>query len=245
MKKRHYLFIAIIISLVISNAIAIPVLSAKGLFTSPEGAFTIYPYLRWALSIFTIVLLFCCVVMSHKFATGRFQEILFVVSAILLISIILSFLVFALADCKFEFAIIDWFGAFDMMAVSVMYYLFLGVVFALLFILYGIVINKNFFSVFSKNGPYGKLKQVKDSNLENSRWMNDKEKKTIFKPYNYSQLGTVAKDGIPVMASLDDNKKDMKVMFNSPCHSIIIGSTGSGKTTTFVSPMIQIYYRHA
>ncbi len=240
MKQKHYLLIAIIISFVVSNVIAIPVLVTKGLFVSAAGSFTIIPYLRWTLTILIISMLFNCVVMSHKFASGRFQEILFVIAALLLISMIFSFLIFALVDCKFEFTIIDWFGAFDMMLISYMYYIFLGIIFAVLFTLYCLLINKNFLSVFSKNGPYGKLKQVRDSNLENSRWMTDKEKKTIFKPYSYSQLDTVTKDGIPVMASLDENKKDMQVMFNSPCHSIIIGSTGSGKTTTFVSPMIQI-----
>jgi type IV secretory pathway TraG/TraD family ATPase VirD4 len=42
------------------------------------------------------------------------------------------------------------------------------------------------------------------------------------------------------MAELTADGKDMKILFNSPCHSIIIGSTGSGKTTTFVNPMIQL-----
>jgi type IV secretion system protein VirD4 len=42
------------------------------------------------------------------------------------------------------------------------------------------------------------------------------------------------------MAKLKNKGKDMDVIFNSPCHSLIIGSTGSGKTTTFVSPMIQL-----
>ena len=39
---------------------------------------------------------------------------------------------------------------------------------------------------------------MKDSNLENSRWMTEKEKKTIFKQYSFSALGNVTKDGIPV-----------------------------------------------
>ena len=240
MKQRYYLYIALIISLVVSNVIAIPVLATTGLFKSAEGTITFFPYLRWTASIFIITMLFNCVVLSHKFATGRFQEVLFVVAAVLLISIILAFILFALVECKFEFTIIDWFGSFDSMLISGIYYLLLAIVFGLLFAVYGLIINKNFFTIFSKNGPYGKLKQVTNSNLENSRWMTEKEKKTIFKTYNFSQLNTVTKDGIPVMASLDQNKKDMKVMFNSPCHSIIIGSTGSGKTTTFVSPMIQI-----
>jgi len=70
--------------------------------------------------------------------------------------------------------------------------------------------------------------------------MNDEEQKRLFKTYKYSNLKNTKKDGIPVMAKLTPNGKDMEVAFNSPCHSLIIGSTGSGKTTTFVSPMIQL-----
>ena len=77
-----------------------------------------------------------------------------------------------------------------------------------------------------------------EANLENSRWLNDDEKKKIFKPCKYSQLGNIKKDGVPVMAKLTNKDKDMEILFNSPCHSIIIGSTGSGKT--FVNPMIQL-----
>ena len=240
MKKRHVLCLVIIISFILANVITIPVIKTRGMFVDATGSFTLVPYFRWMISIFIAFMLFQCIVASQKFATGRFQEILFVITSIMLISVILSYLLFALFDCKFEFGIIDWLGTFDKMIVSGLYYLFLIIVFLGLFVLYCFVINKNFISVFAKNGPNGKLKQVKDSNLENSRWMTSKEKKTIFKSYTYSQLNTVSKDGIPVMASLDENKKDMQVLFNSPCHSIIIGSTGSGKTTTFVSPMIQL-----
>ncbi|MBQ9448864.1 MAG: type IV secretory system conjugative DNA transfer family protein [Acholeplasmatales bacterium] len=240
MKQRHYFYMALIISFLVSNAIAVPVLVSTGLFTSVEGNFTMIPYIRWVVPFFVIMLLFMCVVMSHKFSSGKFQEVLFVLSALLLISIILSYIVFALISCKFEFTVIDWFGSFDQMVVSWLYYLMLILVFFSIFSLYCFVINKNFISIFAKDGPSGKLKQMKDSNLENSRWMTEKEKKTIFKQYSFNSLGNVTKDGIPVKATLDPNKKDMQVMFNSPCHSIIIGSTGSGKTTTFVSPMIQI-----
>ena len=240
MKQRQYFYISLIISFLVSNAIVIPVLVSTGLFKSVEGNFTLIPYIRWIIPIFVILLLFMCVVMSHKFSSGKFQEVLFILSALLLISVILSYLLFALISCKFEFTVIDWFGSFDEMIVSWLYYLMLILVFLSVFALYCFVINKNFISIFSNDGPSGKLKQMKDSNLENSRWMTEKEKKTIFKQYSFNNLASVTKDGIPVKATLDPNKKDMQVMFNSPCHSIIIGSTGSGKTTTFVSPMIQI-----
>ena len=167
MKEKHYLITAIVLSFVVSNVIAIFALASNGLFISASGRFTLLPYLRWMPTIFVTAMLFNCVVMSHKFAKGRFQEILFVVSALLLIAEVLSYLVFALVECKFNFVIIDWFGSFDVMCVSGLYYLFLIIIFGLLFTGYCTIINKHFLSIFSKNGPYGKLKQVKDSNLEN------------------------------------------------------------------------------
>ena len=239
MKRKHYLYIAIIISFVISNVIAISVLVSKGMFVNANGGFTMIPYLRWTLSIFIILMLFSSVVLSHKFASGRFQEILFVVASLLLISMVISYLAFTLIDCKLDFTVVDWFGTFDSMLIAYLYYIILLIVFVLMFAIYCAFINKKFLDIFS-NGPKGRLKQVNDSNLENSRWMTEKEKKTLFKTYKFSELDSVTKDGIPVVATLDENKKDMQVAFNSPCHSIVIGSTGSGKTTTFVSPMIQI-----
>ena len=240
MKKRHYLYLVIGIAFVLSNIIAVPILISKGMFFDASENFVLGNYVRLVSTFFIPFMLLECVILSHKFSSGRFQEILFVLSAILLISTIFSYLLFALINCTFDFSIVDWFEALNIAIITPLYYLLLGGIFLLLFIIYSFVINKNFFSVFKNNGVDGKLKQVNDSNLENSRWMNEKERTTVFKSYNYSQLKDVKKDGVPVMGILNDKKKDMQVLFNSPCHSIIIGSTGSGKTTTFVSPMIQI-----
>lgn len=74
--------------------------------------------------------------------------------------------------------------------------------------------------------------------LENSRFLTDKERDDLFKPYKYSKLNTVKKDGVPVRAVV--NGKDMEVNLSAPMHGLIIGATGSGKTTTFINPMIQI-----
>ena len=237
MKKLHVFYIAIIIAFILSNVIAIPILIGKGLFFNSAGSFTLINYFRWEITIFLLLMIFMCIVMSHKFAKGKFQEILFVVSAILMMSMVLGYIIFALIQCRFDFTIIDWFGSFDTMMINFIYYFIVLLTFGALFSLYCIFINKNFLSVF---GPNSKLKAVKDSNLENSRWMSDKEKSKIFKPYTYSELNEVKKDGIPVLAELDKNGKDMNVLFSSPSHTLVIGSTGSGKTTTFVSPMIQL-----
>ena len=79
-----------------------------------------------------------------------------------------------------------------------------------------------------------------DSNLENSRFMTDKERDFNFSPYKFTKLNDSKKDGVPVYAQFDKKKKELDVNLASPMHGLIIGATGSGKTTTFINPMIQI-----
>ncbi len=83
-----------------------------------------------------------------------------------------------------------------------------------------------------------KKNEVTDSTLENSRFMTDKERDFNFAPHEFAKLGESKKDGIPVRAWYD--KKGLHVNLASPMHGLIIGATGSGKTTTFINPMIQI-----
>ena len=238
MKKRHVFYIVVVASLILSGLLTL-VLSLNGLFKDYNGVFDVNGLIAFFIFFFVVFFLAASVTMSSKFASGVFQEILFIVSSLLLISGVLGFLLFALIDCKFEIAVIDWIGAFLKMPKTWLYYLVLGGLFVGFFLLYVFVINKDFFDVVTSGGK-GKLKQIKNSNLENSHWLTDKEKKNLFKFYKYSELNNVKKDGVPVTATLDKKGKDMEVAFNSACHSIVIGSTGSGKTTTFVSPMIQI-----
>ena len=75
--------------------------------------------------------------------------------------------------------------------------------------------------------------------LENSRFLTEKERDKYFPSYLYEQLGSVKKDGIPVRAIVDKRGK-MHINFLSGAHSLVIGATGSGKTTTFINPMIQL-----
>ena len=84
----------------------------------------------------------------------------------------------------------------------------------------------------------GKPDVVRGS-LENSRFLTEKERDKYFPEHVYSALKDVKKDGIPVRAVLD-KKNALQVNFLPGAHSLIIGATGSGKTTTFINPMIQL-----
>ena len=241
MKKSKYFLIAVIVSFVVSNLITLSVMFAKDFFHTAEGAFTFLPYLRWEGFFLFFFIALNCVLGSHRFTSGRIQEVLFIMSSLIVIDIFLSYLLYSLIECNFNLKYVDWLGSLDTMTISWKFYLIgLGMLALLLFI-YSFI-NKDFIKIFSKDYIIGKgkLKQVSNSNLENSRWMNEEEKKKLFKIYKFSELNTVKKDGIPIVAKVDAKGKDMEVGFNSPCHSIVIGSTGSGKTTTFVSPMIQL-----
>ena len=78
-----------------------------------------------------------------------------------------------------------------------------------------------------------------DSVLENSRFMTDKERDKFFYQFDYDNAGQAKRDGVPMRAILDKKGK-LQCNFMPNAHSLIIGATGSGKTTTFINPMIQI-----
>ncbi len=85
----------------------------------------------------------------------------------------------------------------------------------------------------------GKARQVKGA-LENSRFMTDKERNDLFPHKRFKALAQEKKDGIPLYAVYKNKKRDMDINISSPAHGLIIGATGSGKTTTFINPVIQI-----
>ena len=198
-------------------------------------------FLKWSVFLYLLLMLSFNSMFSHKFVEGKKQEILFFISSSLLISLLLGFLFYSLWKSNFDFDHIDWFGCFTVIAgFDSMYYGISFVFFVLFVLVYCSFIDRRIARYFSGGlRGNGKLKTI-DSNLENSRWMTDEERDKIFKRHLYSKLSTVTKDGIPVLARLKNKNKDMDIVFNSPCHSLIIGSTGSGKTTTFVNPMIQL-----
>ncbi len=191
---------------------------------------------------FFILINFGVIIFAHKILSGKAHDIIFTLCSAIMISFFIAIVIFGIIVNKGDFDNFDIRGVFD----RIFHWdlLFLGLQFSV-FIAFSAVylgfIDRDLwkFMRYTGIGGKGKLKQM-EANLENSRWLTDEEKNKIFKPHKYSELSGVKKDGVPVMAQMTAKNKDMDILFNSPCHSIIIGSTGSGKTTTFVNPMIQL-----
>ena len=114
-------------------------------------------------------------------------------------------------------------------------YIYGGVVLALILVLYLIYGNND--AKRARRMMKDKAKGIEGA-LENSRFMTDKERNFNFKPYDYSKLGKSNMDGVPVRAVLEGSH--LRTNLAGPMHALVIGSTGSGKTTTFINPMVQI-----
>ena len=114
----------------------------------------------------------------------------------------------------------------------------------------GLVLVVLFMAVFAISGGFrgaagggllkgkGAEKDAIMGSLENSRFLTDKERDKYFPTFTYETLPEVKKDGVPVRAVLDKNGH-LVGNFKPGVHALVIGATGSGKTTTFINPMIQ------
>lgn len=77
-----------------------------------------------------------------------------------------------------------------------------------------------------------------DTNLEGAKWQTDKEMEQNFTTTTFDKLSTQDKVGIPIKALQVGNRYNISLA--PPAHTLVIGTTGSGKTTTFINPTIQI-----
>ena len=77
-----------------------------------------------------------------------------------------------------------------------------------------------------------------EGSLENSRFLTDKERDKYFPTFTYETLTESKNDGVPARAVLNKKGK-LEGNWKPGVHALVIGATGSGKTTTFINPMIQ------
>ena len=76
------------------------------------------------------------------------------------------------------------------------------------------------------------------ANLEQAHFQTESEIGQNFQTISYDELPQKEIRGIPIRAHEEGRK--LKITFSPPTHTLVIGTTGSGKTTTFVNPTIQI-----
>lgn len=117
----------------------------------------------------------------------------------------------------------------------------IGAVIVLIFILITSITNG--FKLGDSNSIFSSKKGGDvTSVLENSRFLTEKERNKYFPGHMYEDLKALQKpkeDGVPVRAIVNKKGK-LEVNFLNGAHSLVIGATGSGKTTTFINPMIQL-----
>ena len=204
------------------------------------GTFIFKSWLIGSSVIFGIVLLSVLLSFLLSFTKGALNRVLMTVYSFAVVGVIFSLLFYALISSKFNFEKMNWQATFKSFYADKLFYT-LFAVFVIIAVAgyYGFINRAEIFDLIASfTGDKGKLNRV-EANLENSRWMTDTERDKIFNSCKYSDLSGMKKDGVPIRA-LYDGKSDMRITFNSPCHGLIIGSTGSGKTTTFINPMIQL-----
>lgn len=76
------------------------------------------------------------------------------------------------------------------------------------------------------------------ANLEQAHFETEMEIAKNFQTAYYDELSETEIKGIPIIA-YEENRR-LKITFSPATHALAIGTTGSGKTTTFVNPTIQI-----
>lgn len=74
--------------------------------------------------------------------------------------------------------------------------------------------------------------------MDNQHFLDEKELDKNFKHYFFNELKNVSLVGVPFRAKYTKGK--IKIHFSEPCHSLIVGATGTGKTVSWMEPTIQI-----
>ena len=158
-------------------------------------------------------------------------------SIILFIIILFSFCVGYLINIFVSNNFVFKFSISSEILLSYKTYLYAFEVFAIIMLIFLFVWYKGAFknpkALMSTNE-----KDVIYTGLEQAHFQTDEEIMKNYKTISYNDLPNIEVEGIPVKA--EETKKDFNITLAKPAHTLIIGTTGSGKTTTFISPTIQI-----
>ena len=158
-------------------------------------------------------------------------------SIILFIIILFSFCVGYLINIFVSNNFVFKFSISSEILLSYKTYLYAFEIFAIIMLIFLFVWYKGAFknpkALMSTNE-----KDVIYTGLEQAHFQTDEEIIKNYKTISYNDLPNIEVEGIPVKA--EETKKDFNIILAKPAHTLIIGTTGSGKTTTFISPTIQI-----
>jgi len=118
-------------------------------------------------------------------------------------------------------------------------YIFTGVLLLVALLLLLWYYHKHFWLFHSRNVIKGNKKDGDIKvNLEQARFQDEREINRNFARYEYGRLSE-ADSGIPVRAE-QDRRGNYNINFSNNTHTLIIGTTGSGKTTSYISPSVEI-----
>lgn len=152
---------------------------------------------------------------------------------IALISIVTSYSIAFILCCSIK----GWFSFWHLLDRLTFILMILLIVLAAL--IAGVYYYHHYWLLNSKNIIKSKKKDLHlESNLEASRFQTEEEISENFKVVEYSNLQRTEITGSLVKAEYDGNT--LNSVFAKPSHCLVIGTTGSGKTSTYVNPMIQI-----
>lgn len=158
------------------------------------------------------------------------QTIVFIVIAAVIFSYVVSFIFNCYFTHKFVF-VFDSKLLFDGKT-----FIYSGVLMMIEGLGYLAFIYSHYWEKRARQIVKGSRKQT-ESNLEQSHFQTEKEQRSNFRCYDFRAL-PAARSGVPVKAQY--NQKGLDVMFAESSHALVIGTTGSGKTSAFISPTIHL-----
>ena len=127
--------------------------------------------------------------------------------------------------------------SFDINSITSQYFLYIfgGLTLVFLLIKLSAATKPKTESSGAKSVQKGKVKKFYDTN-----WLTEKElvSNPAYKYCDYSNLKNSQNIGIPIRAEYKGGKLHINMYQN--IHTLVIGTTGSGKTTQFVDPVMQI-----